>query len=108
MHTQTNHGTVTVKVDRSTKLLASLDAERTRWAKGSKDFDSQIATIIGDCLLASAFVGYAGYYDQSYRAALFKKWCSHLKAANIAFKSDIAMVEFLSTPDRRLVWKQVH
>ena len=41
-------------------LLKSLGNERKRWEAGSETFKSQMATIIGDVLLSSAFMAYAG------------------------------------------------
>jgi len=48
------------KVDRSVALLKSLDGEKQRWEAGSETFKSQMSTIIGDVLLSSAFMAYAG------------------------------------------------
>jgi dynein heavy chain 1 len=38
----------------------SLDGEKQRWEAGSETFKSQMSTIIGDVLLSSAFMAYAG------------------------------------------------
>lgn len=55
---------VQAKVDRSIALLKSLVIERERWEATSETFKSQMSTIIGDVLLSSAFLAYAGYFDQ--------------------------------------------
>lgn len=52
------------QVERSKALLGSLGDERERWDAGSETFKSQMATISGDVLLTSAFMAYAGYFDQ--------------------------------------------
>jgi dynein heavy chain 1 len=52
------------QVDRSIALLKSLGIERERWEATSVTFRSQMSTIIGDVLLSSAFLAYAGYFDQ--------------------------------------------
>lgn len=49
-----------VQVERSVALLKSLGGERGRWEQGSETFKNQMATIIGDVLLMSAFMTYAG------------------------------------------------
>ena len=41
-------------------LLKSLASERDRWDTGSEAFKSQMSTIVGDVLLSSAFMAYAG------------------------------------------------
>eukprot|EP00043_Microstomoeca_roanoka_P020037 m.234910 g.234910 ORF g.234910 m.234910 type:complete len:4574 (+) comp17091_c0_seq1:164-13885(+) len=93
------------KVERSMKLLESLNDERERWSKGSEDFANQMATIVGDSLLAGAFLAYAGYFDQTYRSSLFKLWRRCLDDSGVAFKHELAIPEYLSTPDERLGWK---
>uniref|UniRef100_A0A0X3P013 Dynein heavy chain, cytoplasmic n=1 Tax=Schistocephalus solidus TaxID=70667 RepID=A0A0X3P013_SCHSO len=96
---------VEAKVERSVALIKSLSSERTRWEAGSETFRSQMATIIGDCLLSSAFMAYGGYFDQSLRLSLLSTWAIHLKAADIQFRADLARVEYLSNPDERLRWQ---
>eukprot|EP00051_Salpingoeca_urceolata_P022682 m.374607 g.374607 ORF g.374607 m.374607 type:complete len:4614 (-) comp20005_c1_seq14:242-14083(-) len=102
---KTDLSTVSSKVERSIKLLDSLSSERTRWEGGAQDFDTQMATIIGDSFLGAAFLGYSGYFDQMYRRGLFSQWMGHLAKARIDFKPDIAVPEYLSTADERLRWK---
>lgn len=96
---------VEAKVDRSIALLKSLSSERKRWEATSETFKNQMATIAGDVLLASAFLAYAGYYDQQYRHNLFNYWCTHLQQAGILFRADLARTEYLSTADERLRWQ---
>lgn len=47
-------------MSRSTALLRSLSVERQRWETGSNAFQTQMGTIVGDVLLSSAFLAYAG------------------------------------------------
>ncbi len=55
------------KVDRSMALLRSLGIEKDRWQETSESFKSQMATLVGDVFLSSAFLAYAGYFDQQSR-----------------------------------------
>ena len=96
---------VQAKVDRSINLLKSLGGEKDRWELTSETFKNQMSTISGDVLLGSAFLAYAGYFDQSYRHNLFNTWCIHLQQAAINFRQDIARTEYLSTADERLRWQ---
>ncbi|KAF9586482.1 hypothetical protein BGW38_004001 [Lunasporangiospora selenospora] len=74
------------KVDRSVTLLESLGSEKIRWE--------------------AAFLAYGGYFDQQYREILFHKWADHLTRANIQYKGDISLAEYLSTADDRLSWTE--
>jgi dynein heavy chain 1 len=48
------------QVERSVNLLKRLTGERSRWEQGSETFKNQMSTIVGDVLLMSAFMAYAG------------------------------------------------
>src|SRR5437868_8244757 len=102
---KTDLASVQSKVDRSIALLKSLSNERERWEQSSETFKSQMQTIAGDVLLSSAFLAYAGYFDQHYRQSLFNSWCSHLHQVNIQFRPDLARTEYLSGADERLRWQ---
>eukprot|EP00730_Choanoeca_flexa_P004835 TRINITY_DN11816_c0_g2_i2.p1 TRINITY_DN11816_c0_g2~~TRINITY_DN11816_c0_g2_i2.p1 ORF type:complete len:1636 (+),score=529.69 TRINITY_DN11816_c0_g2_i2:364-4908(+) len=98
---------VTQKVERSEKLLSDLSSEKTRWSAGTTDFEEQMKTVVGDCLMASSFVAYAGYFDQSYRQLLVSQWLMQLSKSRIETKPGIedGLPEYLSTPDDRMRWK---
>ncbi|ORY16897.1 dynein heavy chain [Clohesyomyces aquaticus] len=102
---KTEMSAVQFKVDRSVRLLESLSSERIRWEESSKSFDSQIDTIVGDVLVASAFIAYGGYYDQQYRKTMMDDWLHHLSLSGISHKPHNPVTEYLSTADERLTWQ---
>ncbi|KAH8834765.1 dynein heavy chain protein 1 [Flagelloscypha sp. PMI_526] len=93
------------KVDRSMKLLESLSSERGRWEDGSRTFEAEMSTIVGDVLLSAAFLAYAGFFDQQYREGMWQEWAHHLNEAGIKFKQELSLTEYLSTADDRLGWQ---
>lgn len=93
------------KVNRSMKLLESLSSERSRWESGSRTFEAEMSTIVGDVLLSAAFLAYGGFFDQHYREVMWQEWSSHLAEANIKFKPELSFTEYLSTADDRLNWQ---
>lgn len=97
---------VQFKVDRSVKLLDSLSSERTRWEEGSKSFETQIGTLVGDVVVAAAFLAYSGLYDQTFRKAMMEDWLHQLHLSGIQFKQHNPITEYLSTADERLGWQQ--
>jgi len=97
---------VQFKVDRSVSLLDSLSQERTRWEAGSTSFETQITTLIGDVLIAAAFLAYAGFYDQNERKGMVGDWLHQLSGSGIACKSNNPITEYLSNADERLNWQQ--
>ena len=93
------------KVDRSMKLLGSLSSERSRWESGSRTFEAEMSTIVGDVLLSAAFLSYGGFFDQHYREVMWQEWSSHLAEAGIKYKPELSFTDYLSTADDRLSWQ---
>ena len=93
------------KVDRSMTLLGSLSSERSRWESGSRTFETEMSTIVGDVLLSAAFLAYGGFFDQHYREGMWQEWSNHLAEANIKYKPELSFTDYLSTADDRLSWQ---
>ncbi|PLN79159.1 dynein heavy chain [Aspergillus taichungensis] len=96
---------VEFKVNRSVRLLDSLASERTRWEEGSRSFETQIGTLVGDVIIAAAFLAYAGYYDQQFRKSMVDDWAHQLNQSGISFKPHNPITEYLSNADERLTWQ---
>ncbi|EGG20698.1 cytoplasmic dynein heavy chain [Cavenderia fasciculata] len=96
---------VKTKVDRSIALLENLNSERGRWESQSENFQVQMATVVGDVVLASAFLAYIGFFDQHFRAELMRKWMDRLEMVGIKFKPELSVPDFLSRPEERLQWQ---
>jgi dynein heavy chain 1 len=103
---KTEMARVQFKVDRSVRLLESLSSERTRWEEGSKSFETQISTLVGDVIVAAAFLAYSGLYDQQFRKNMMEDWLHQLLLSGISYKQHNPVAEYLSTADERLGWQQ--
>ncbi|KAJ6102543.1 hypothetical protein N7486_004970 [Penicillium sp. IBT 16267x] len=103
---KTEMSRVQFKVDRSVRLLDSLASERERWEDGSKSFETQISTLVGDVLIAAAFLAYSGLYDQQFRKAMIDDWVHQLAQSGIHFKPHNPITEYLSNADERLTWQE--
>ncbi|KAL4887486.1 dynein heavy chain, N-terminal region 1-domain-containing protein [Aspergillus karnatakaensis] len=103
---KTEMARVQFKVDRSVRLLDSLSSERTRWEEGSKSFETQISTLVGDVLIAAAFLAYAGFYDQQFRKVMTDDWVQQLVQSGITLKPHNPITEYLSNADERLAWQE--
>ncbi|KIX04416.1 uncharacterized protein Z518_05284 [Rhinocladiella mackenziei CBS 650.93] len=97
---------VQTKVDRSLRLLDSLSSERVRWEAASKSFETQIQTLVGDVVIASAFLAYAGLYDQQFRKTMVDDWMHHMSQSGISCKNDGSVLGYLSSADERLQWQR--
>jgi dynein heavy chain 1, cytosolic len=103
---KTEMSRVQTKVDRSLKLLDSLSSERVRWETASKSFETQIETLIGDVVIASAFLAYAGLYDQQFRKSMVDDWLHHMSQSGLSCKPDGSVLGYLSSADERLEWQR--
>ncbi|KAH9904137.1 cytoplasmic dynein heavy chain [Xylariomycetidae sp. FL2044] len=97
---------VQFKVERSVKLLDSLSSERVRWEESSKSFETQISTLVGDVLVAAAFLAYSGLYDQTFRKLMMEDWLHQLHLSGVQYKPHNPITEYLSTADERLRWQE--
>lgn len=102
---KTEMARVQSKVDRSVKLLESLSSEKVRWEQSSSSFETQTSTLVGDVLVAAAFLAYSGLFDQQYRRSMLEDWLHQLSLSNIKYKALNPMTEYLSTADDRLQWQ---
>ena len=102
---QTEMDLVSKKVNRAEALLQSLDIEKDRWQATSSSFDLQMGTLIGDCLLAAAFLTYGGIFDHKLRRSLMLQWMETLEALNIPYRADLNMIAYLSSPAEQMRWK---
>eukprot|EP01116_Phalansterium_solitarium_P005286 TRINITY_DN1679_c0_g1_i1.p1 TRINITY_DN1679_c0_g1~~TRINITY_DN1679_c0_g1_i1.p1 ORF type:complete len:4594 (-),score=1709.56 TRINITY_DN1679_c0_g1_i1:318-14099(-) len=102
---KTEMSTVKSKVDRSIALLAGLSGEATRWEQQRASFEVQMATVVGDVMLSAAFIAYIGVFDQYFRSALMDQWMEILDRFGIAYKKELSVREYLSTPDQLLTWQ---
>ena len=94
--------TVGTKVERSVSLLGNLGSESERWAAQAQAFQDQMATVVGDSLLAAGFLSYIGIFDQQYRQRLMADWQQQLDALGIRWRAQLSCVDYLAEPAQRL------
>ncbi|CAK4126621.1 unnamed protein product [Aphanomyces euteiches] len=95
---------VNKKVERSVSLLQNLLVERERWETGSKEFESQMETLVGDTLLSAGFLTYLGFLDHQQRKLLVEDWRDVLHTMQIPSTGALSFVDYLSQPSERLEW----
>ena len=54
--------------------------------------------MVGDVLLATAFLSYSGPFNQEYRALLNRNWMKELKNRKIPFTANLNLIEMLTDP----------
>jgi len=57
------------------KLITGLSREEKRWSEDSTKLSKNLINLLGDCLLCSSFLSYAGPFDYTFREKMiYKHW----------------------------------
>lgn len=85
-----------VKIDRGDKLVSGLAGEKTRWEATLIELDETYEQLIGDCILAAAFMSYCGPFPSEYRDSLILNWISCVEMHNIPFTRGFDFADFMA------------
>ena len=92
------------KMSAASTLINGLGGERVRWTQQSKNFKEQLQKLIGDSILACAFLSYSGPFNQEFRNKLMIKWKSILKDKSIPFNNSLGVVSMLVDAEEMAEW----
>lgn len=96
-----------IKLDRAQQLVEGLEDERERWSHSIKEYRSQLHNLIGDVLLAAAFLSYAGPFDSSSRDTLKKIWKKEVSRHKIPVSANFSFENFLVRQTDIRTWTTV-
>jgi len=70
---------MTKRLNAASQLIEGLGSERTRWTDDLANMADVKVRLVGDCLLCSAFVSYAGPFNHEFRTQMtYKTWYQEL------------------------------
>jgi dynein heavy chain len=87
------------QLDLANRLVNGLADEKTRWSSNVVTMKDEVVTMIGDALMASAFVSYIGPFSFRFRKRLWSEtWATDITDKKIPITPGIDPLDVLSTP----------
>ena len=84
------------KMNAATALISVLEGEMERWTRQSKEFQGQIKQLVGDVVLATGFLSYAGPFNQEFRNKPLDTWKQELTVRHIPFSKNLDLISMLT------------
>jgi dynein heavy chain len=81
---------------RAENLINGLQAEYSRWAESIGSLKEKLHGLVGDTVVASAFLSYAGPFDSIYRSGLLYRWNSLVDKEKLQRSQSFSLPSFLS------------
>ncbi|KAI8924469.1 dynein heavy chain and region D6 of dynein motor-domain-containing protein, partial [Entophlyctis helioformis] len=83
------------KMNAATALISGLKGEKDRWTIQSKEFAERIGRLVGDIILATAFLSYSGPFNQTFRSQMLQDWRKELARRKIPHTDDLDIIGLL-------------
>ncbi|UJR33040.1 hypothetical protein I4U23_020499 [Adineta vaga] len=102
---QRNADETAMFLDRATKLLDGVAEKRIIWDRTSKNLNENLNNLLGNSLLACAFLSYLGPFLSNYRDDIVHQiWEEELIRSRIHFETDFNFINFMTTPTMIREW----
>lgn len=93
------------KAQLADRLVNGLSGENKRWGEAIEKFGAMERRLVGDVMVAAAFVSYAGPFNSQFRTALvFDKWIPDLKERQIPMTDSIVPLDLLASDAQKAMW----
>ncbi|VEL16779.1 unnamed protein product [Protopolystoma xenopodis] len=80
----------------ATTLIEGLSGEKIRWTEETRTLRDQVNRLVGDVLLATAFLSYCGPFNQDFRHRLITSWFRELATRHVAHTVNLDLINMLT------------
>jgi len=89
----------------ASKLIAGLGSERTRWTADMETLHSKREVLVGDCLLAAAFLSYTGAFNFEFRQTMIVDvWEADIREKAIQLSDPFMLTQTLTSDVETARW----
>lgn len=93
------------KLDLAKRFINALGSSSQRWESNIKEFDEKLSLIIGDILIASAFVSYCGPFPKKYRVGIKQSFVDFALSNHIPMSKDaVDPLKILTNDAEKATW----
>ncbi|XP_032178402.1 dynein heavy chain 2, axonemal isoform X8 [Mustela erminea] len=94
-----------VKLQRAGLLVSGLAGEKARWEETVQGLEEDLGYLVGDCLLAAAFLSYMGPFLTNYRDEIVNQiWMKRIWELHVPCSPRFTFDNFLSNPTKVRDW----
>ncbi|KAM5307672.1 dynein axonemal heavy chain 2 [Glossophaga mutica] len=94
-----------LKLERAGMLVSGLAGEKARWEETAKGLEEDLGYLVGDCLLAAAFLSYMGPFLTNYRDEIVNQiWIRKIRELQVPCSPRFTFDNFLSNPTKVRDW----
>ncbi|KAG6920689.1 dynein heavy chain 2, axonemal-like, partial [Chelydra serpentina] len=94
-----------IKLDRADKLVSGLAGEKARWEETVQGLEEDLGYVVGDCLLAAAFLSYMGPFLSGYRDEIVSQiWMKQIRELQVPCSPRFTFDSFLCNPTIVRTW----
>ncbi|NP_001406856.1 dynein axonemal heavy chain 2 isoform 1 [Mus musculus] len=94
-----------LKLERAGMLVSGLAGEKARWEETVQGLEEDLGYLVGDCLIAAAFLSYMGPFLTNYRDEIINQiWIRKIRELQVPCSPRFAIDNFLTNPTKVRDW----
>nr|CCA21283.1 inner dynein arm heavy chain 1beta putative [Albugo laibachii Nc14]CCA21656.1 dynein heavy chain 2 putative [Albugo laibachii Nc14] len=93
-----------LKLSRAEQLVKGLAGEHERWKLSIAEKNENLINVLGDALVAAAFISYAGPFDSYFRSSLLDTWINRVTQQTLPISPRFSFTDFLADPVDVRAW----